>query len=419
MLPTDLPELATVRVLTPGGPYRVGDVVSVAYVSPTIGRLVAHDTASILENVRERTSLVPETISVSVVHAATPYVAGDVLTLSFIDPRVARIHPTVEVRAVNEDAFPTSHVAAPSLPDFASDRRITSERVTGSAMALSSIDHDSVLPANRIAPIPAMLDRNTGRNETASIALPNVSASPTEIELESTSRYADDTPSNKSGVRLRLHWTADRVRRFIQVVDKLFTVDRLGWYRHAFAMRLLLPDEISCGDPVADVEATRHLVALRAATVETLGRPLLAAFMPNFSVTSDWLDSLDNPAAARAVAGLREAIAPYVLDLSTSPVCAETSVTVGIVERCALEAQPASTVESLLPLFIASDSSNGALAERLGAYRRTLIDVFGQTAASAEAVRLNGMAVPNHSLDDRLWQLVGTVGESLGGLAVA
>jgi hypothetical protein len=29
------------------------------------------------------------------------------------------------------------------------------------------------------------------------------------------------------------------------------------------------------------------------------------------------------------------------------------------------------------------------------------------------------MAQPNHTLDDRLWQLVGAVGEHFGGLAVA
>ena len=201
--------------------------------------------------------------------------------------------------------------------------------------------------------------------------------------------------------------------------DKLFTVDRLGWYRHAFAMRLLVPDEVSCGDSEADREVAQHLRALRNATAETLGRPLLAAFMPNFSVTPEWLDTLDDPAAARALASVRDVVARYATDEPNPCESDDPGWTHGDVLRSHLTIAPLANVEAALPLLIANVSRFAAVTEKLTDYRRALIELFGQTAESVETVRLKQMAQPNHTLDDRLWQLVGTVGECFGGLAVA
>ncbi|MGH7728524.1 MAG: hypothetical protein ACREM2_07020, partial [Vulcanimicrobiaceae bacterium] len=220
------------------------------------------------------------------------------------------------------------------------------------------------------------------------------------------------------GARTRLDWSDERVKRFIAVVDKLFTVDRLGWYRHVLAMRLLVPDEIRCGERIVDVEAMRFLHALRAAAAETLGRPLLAAFMPNFSVGSGWLESLEVPAAARALAGLRDALVARI-DEPNEAFPDDPRTTTGIVARAAFLGAPAGSLDALLPVLIPSDSAHAALAERLSAYRAALIELFGATASSVEAVRLGAMTQPNHALDDRLWQLVGTVAEVFGGVAVA
>jgi hypothetical protein len=237
----------------------------------------------------------------------------------------------------------------------------------------------------------------------------------------STRSGRDASPSARatSGVRTRLLWSADRARRFVQVCDKLFTVDRLGWHRHALTMRLLIPDEVSCRDAIADREITEHLRVLRASALESLGRPLLAAFMPNFTVTPDWLDALDDPAATRALAALREIFAAHASDDAAGPVAKDPVWTEGEISCTELDGTPPTSCEALLPLLIANVSPLAAVTEKLTAYRRALIDLFGQTAGSAETVRLSHMAQPNHILDDRLWQLVGAVGEGFGGLPVA
>lgn len=449
MRPQDLPEIAIVRVLTAGGPYAVGEIVSVGYTSPTIGRLVAHGPGG--GNEALEPGLVPETISACVVRAAPPFATGNVLTLSFVDPRVARIHSIDErlrefvdrSRESDGRSCDTMNEDVVRHPDR--DREIDSATIEydfreHSAMGLprpiqQTADDDSDESSS--------FERTQGREEErvdrfgvhADVrAMPySVTSTAGDVQNSSGATRATERPaiaglrdvidrtatSRELGVHVRLFWGPDRVRRFIQVVDKLFTVDRLGWYRHAFTMRLLVPDELSCGDPVADREARGYLAELRAAAVETLGRPLLAAFMPNFVVTSEWLDSLDCPGTARALAGLRASIEPHVVDTVDIHNGDDPSVTTGIVTRRELTDQPASTLESLLPIFIASQTIDATFAKRLGDYRRALIDVFGQTAHSAEAVRLGGMAQPNHALDDRLWQLVGAVGESLGGLTIA
>jgi len=359
-LPADLPHLAIVRVLTSGGPYAAGDAVAVAFSSPTVGRLARCRGAGTPEAEAPSTALLPETISAKIELAAGPYQAGDLLTLSFVDPRVARLHPMLHS----------------TKPD------VTREFGESPLCALT----------------PAM----SLRGESPAITPPLPVAH-----------------QGSPGVGTRLSWERDRAQRFVQVCDKLFTVDRLGWYRHALVMRLLIPDEVTCGDANADREAMESLRVLRRAAVETLGRPLLAAFMPNFSVTAEWLDTLDDPATAGAVATLRAVIGDRTNDAAPRADLGDGSSTHGAIARSELGAAPTSTIEAFLPLLIAHIGTSDAVTERLTAYRSTLIELFGQTARSAEAVRLTQMAQPNHILDDRLWQLVGVVSECFGGLAVA
>jgi len=396
-----LPQVAIVVVSSAGGPYRTSDVLSLAFVEPTVGRLVSH-IAHEDNSPSGETPLVPDSISVRVLQAAGPYEAGSTLTLWFVDPSVARIAapPPASVAA----GEPSRGSACDAVRDDVS--RETESEPEPAASALrddaverSSAEIEAVLATRRMPATPPVVGGFTG---------------------QATSRGSDTSPSPERGVEIHLEWTSDRVRRFITVVDKLFTVERLGWYRHVLAMRLLVPDRIVCGDAPSDMEAMRHLHALRAASVETLGRPLLAAFMPNFAVTPDWLESIDSPAAARALAGVRAAIAPFVTDgVATTLAPSDQDWTVGRIVRSDYDRAPAASVEALMPVLIASESAHDELTHRLSAYRRTLGDVFGQTAGSAEAVRLGAMTQPNHSLDDRLWQLVGTVGETFGGLSVA
>jgi hypothetical protein len=158
---------------------------------------------------------------------------------------------------------------------------------------------------------------------------------------------------------------------------------------------------------------------LRAAATETLGRPLLAAFMPSFCVTAEWLETIDSAAIARALGDVRDAVLPHVAhaDFHSSELSDDASI--GILTPDRMAGAGSASVDALLPALIASRSANVALADCLESYRSALTDVFEQTARSAEAVRLGRMAEPNHVLDDRLWQLVGTVGATLGALAVA
>ena len=508
-IPNTLPDLAIVRALTAAGPFRVGQMISIAFATPTVGRLVPHDAQPLVQADSLDGAMVPETMSATVTYAAGPYGVGDVLTLSFIDPRVARIHPNLEHPASVVEARATPAVGETTQrldlqndlervdadwQDVAVSRDVSqqakpnateplvrsplesrpvnvhsgtsTESSESTHLAAGSDEGDRarctvVEPVNRDE--AQVVDVNGDAhgvdiNGDADVADVNHSARATNLDGDDTrprfdaavtsedatdfgeptltrdafenSEYAvrdgrvagatfDPHPTQPdAGVYVRLHWNRDRVRRFIQVVDKLFTVDRLGWYRHALAMRLLIPDEVTCGDPLGDIESMRHLHALRAAAVETLGRPLLAAFMPNFTVSAEWLGTIDSPAAARALAGLRDAVTPYVED-DVAPRADNPALTVGAIGRYELLGASAASVEALLPVLIPTASPNATLAARLGDYRRMLIAVFGQTARSSETVRLNQMAQPNHALDDRLWQLVGAVGEAFDGLAVA
>jgi len=455
-----LPHLAVVRVLTAGGPYRADDVLSLAFVEPTAGRLVPHAgfeaTLAPLE-----AAVVPESISVRILRAAAQYAVGTVLTLSFVDPAVARIHAqtfdgapllnpassTTDAPHVNRVAVEADFVRAAHSPTARASSVVNARNEPGGGdetpsfadgasaeFGRSDVREPALSWEPQVAPTAQTREPFVATAEHGDSAPPadvvtsEASGSSScdiaevrEVDVLQHARLAaNENRIATPGVEVRLEWTPERVRRFITVVDKLFTVERLGWYRHVLAMRLLVPDRITCGDAANDIETMRHLHALRAASVETLGRPLLEAFMPSFVVTAEWLQSLDSPSAARALAGVRNAIEPFVTaDSTPHGASVGATWTVGRIDRGDFLRAPATSVEALMPVLIASASVHRALGERLGAYRRTLIEVFGQTAQAAEAVRLGAMAQPNHSLDDRLWQLVSTIGETFGDRAVA
>jgi hypothetical protein len=403
----DFPQIVFVRVLTAGGPYAVGNTLSVAFVNPGVGRIAAHDApASDIEH-RTIDSLVPETISARVIRAAVPYALGSALTLSFVDPTIARIHatdtPDGRQRASNANPQTMASTIVEEAPP-------TREPIVHNAVAELSLP---IADEPIVATQPDVVEHAPA--QTIADFVPHIVP-----KIGSYARRVEGSePAARGGIRVRLDWNRDRVRRFVQVVDKLFAVDRLGWYRHVFAMRLLVPDVVVCGDTDTDVEALRHLHALRAASIEMLGRPLLAAFMPNFSVTPPWLDSLDKPAGVRALAGLRETLLPFATDDTLCEAELDPAWTTAAISAAELNAANASSIEALLPIFIPHASSNDDLSGKLGAYRSMLIEIFGQTTQSADAVRLNQMSQPNTALDDRLRHLARSVHETFGGLAVA
>ena len=317
--------------------YAPGDVLSIAYVRSGIGRLRCHDGRTVERNAA--TPSVPETISVGVLWDAPPYEAAQTLVLSFVDPSVARIHPLA----------PAAHGL---------------NALTGEVGQL-----EPPLPETSVVDAKPKPDRERPDDASPLGAAPEGSSVPA---------------LGKAGVEVRFSWSADRVRRFVQVCDKLFTVERLGWYRHSLAVRLLVPDEIVCFDEAARTEAARHLEILRAAVAETLGNPLLAAFMPNFAVTPAWLASLDTPDVALALTGLRGVVAQHAADVSAALVPNDDAVTTGSLTRAELLATPMACVEAGLALLVPHLATHAALTEALGAYRAKLGELFAQMAESPE-----------------------------------
>jgi hypothetical protein len=344
-----LPEIAIVRSLSAAGPYAPEQMLALAYSHDLAGRLSPLSEADYVAPDVGLT--VPDFLVVRVVRASAWFMAGDMLTLWFSDPLVVRI----------------ARSSAPASPFPATTPATTATIVPRSA---------SMALAPAVAPLP-----RAQREPTA------------------------------SGVRVRLRWTAERARRIIGVADRLFTIERLGWYRHVLAMRLLLPDDIVIDDEQRAREAASALHELRTGVVDALGRPLLAACMPNFAVSSDWLDTLDSAAAAKAAGRLLDVIAP---DLSTVATLSAHDVApdwlVGLVQ--ADEPIVFSSVDALLPLLIPTLSTVPAVTACLTEYRRALVELFGQTARAPEAVRLKQMVHPNHALDDRLWQLVAAIADA-------
>ncbi len=342
-----LAEIAILRVLTAGGPYSENDVLSVAFTNPGIGRLRCHDGRSF--EPRPPRGAVPDVVSTVVLCAAGPYAKEQRLTLSFLDPSLARIHP-IEAGL--------QRPALQEIPKLGTATASTPELVP------------------RVAPL---------------------------------SLAAVTTGTARLSVRLR--WTNDRVRRFVQVCDKLFTVERLGWYRHSLVLRLLVPDDVRCTDETVRAEAGQQLAMLRAAVGETLGNPLLAAFMPNFSVTPSWLESIETSDIARGLAAFRGVVGPHLAEDAQHSVHDFEGIdeTVGTFTRAELLATPFASIEAGLALLLPHASSVPSLAEPLGAYRAKLGDLFGQMADTPEKARLKQMTQSNHVLDDQLWQLVSAV----------
>ena len=339
----DFPEIAFVRVLTAGGPYPAGATLSVAFVTPGVGRLAAHDS-DVHGSASNDRALVPETISARVVRAAGPYRVGESLALSFVDPAIARIHVTSAPIDGGDRTMPSGgslvrdrRSSDAPLPAVVPAAAAPAASVSGGAMPATPAVHQSAAaqhatstvpgsapPARTIGlpPRPTAADANAvprsplGVQQSAAPAsapkaseprangtLPlSITLSPpiasqdggspsgTKAEREPvkfTAPFGSPTPPDagspktasveptgpsakpaavspianvditispetiaaivrpgtpaggvraaasrqRAGVRVRLDWNRDRVRRFVQVVDKLFTIDRLGWYR--------------------------------------------------------------------------------------------------------------------------------------------------------------------------------------------
>lgn len=344
----------------------------------------------------------PAIAVLEVLEGGGPYEAGELLSLASTSARTGRL-------LAHKAHQPQWTPGAAMIPEF------VNVRVLGASGAFSNGD---ILGLSFVDPSAVRIHGNYG-----CVASPLVRLEPNDTSIPTCAGMLDGDRSSscrslEPGVRVRAAWDSTRVRRFAQLIDRLFSVERLGWYRHTLTMRLLLPDRIVCANAGVSAEATRRLASLRSATAATLGAPLLAAFMPNFTVTPDWLQSFEDLATAKAVAALVEIIAPEV-----EGVCDENSAmieeTSGVINACEFHRAPAASVDALLPLLMPSSSKCTALSETLASYRRDLLELFAQAATSGEPVRFKQMSQPIPLLDDRLRALSEALRKSLATPSLA
>lgn len=344
------PSLAIVRVIVAGGPFAENEVLSLAFVDPTLARVVSHCVSSEPVGYERDTYAVPEVVAVSVLAGDGPYAAGEALTLAFVDPKRTRV-------------FRPPSVTTPPSPVALA--RVVALEITPPALVVTP-------PARGVAALG-----RTGE------------------------------------LCLSLRWTPEDARRFIAMTDKLFTVDRLGWYRHSLAARLLVADTLRLPDARASLEANAQLETLRNCASEALGAPLLAVFMPHFTVDKAWLASLEPPSLARSIAALRATLAPHLCERPVSEF-SDPAFLSGTILRAEWDGAPAASVEAFLALLIPQQAADANVTLRVGEYRAALLELFGQTAQTSPTVRLKTMTAANHVLDERLWNLAGALQDACG-----
>jgi hypothetical protein len=321
----DIPHGALGRVVSPAGPYRVGDVVSLAYLEPHVARIIPHEPRP--EFVAR--AVVPEVMSVVVLRASAAFAPGDEVIASFSDPEFARLH-LLGSRTVARDSAPP-------------------------VVEVSAVATDLVARAPLV---------------------PEPSTEATDDELAT------------SPVVLIGNWTERRRRQALSVIDKLFTIEKLGWYRHAFVVRLLVADDLVARAPVVAAIA-EAFADFRSGASEALGGPLLESYVPGFVVDAPWLERLSGYAVLDARRRLAEAWSQtFEGDLGT-------------------------TIESSAAALIATDASDPRLIDALRDYKASTFDAFERVAGAPDAVRFGTMTEPNVVLDDRLWKLASALFDSL------
>jgi len=239
-----------------------------------------------------------------------------------------------------------------------------------------------------------------------------------EKEANLAKKKEEDTASREEMRRNRAllaTYTSERdieeARRFIAVVDKLFTVERLGWHRHTLAMRLLLPDNIVLGRQSSH-DVLSLLESLRTAATEALNVPLLTAFMPHFSADATWLASLETPALLAAATTLHDLIERQGGVEFEAP--RNTPELIGSIAPEEWASWASAGTNAFLALLWPNGARHPAVAQRLTDYRSALLELLGQMAQAPTAVQSSQMAQSNPVLDDRLWNLAGAFQDAWG-----
>jgi hypothetical protein len=339
--------------------------------------------------------IVPQLAVVRVTMGGGPYRTDDLLTLAFVDPEVARL---LKHGDANERE-PFRDVPDPLVPETISVEVVRSAppHERNARLLLSFIDPT----LTRVFPANGTTQHIEPAQGPASI--------PEALPQPLKTRAAETLPAAHA-VLCYARWNEPEARRFIAVVDKLFTIDRLGWYRHVLAMRLLLPDEILLSETERSTEATIHLASLRTAAADALNAPLLAVYMPHFTIDGEWLRSIETPAMSSAVSGLRELLNRTIANVEIP----EVSELSGTIARDEWLRWGCGGLDAFLALLLPNRARQVSVAQRLSDYRSALLELFGQMEQAPPAVRMNHMTQANHLLDDRLWNLAGAFQDAWG-----
>jgi len=344
-----IPQVLFARVLAGGGPYREHEVLSIAFVDASLARLLAHSQAG--DDWPDRNG--HERSGDDCFHTIPETIVVEVLT-----------------------------GAGPHTKD---DR-----------LVLSFVD-------------PQVARVVTGVDPTLK---PKASLSLAPGDQTATTRPISDRVLAPRAILLFERWNEHEARRFIAVVDKLFTVERLGWHRHALAMRLLLPDNLVLGSLQSSHDVLSQLESLRAAAAEALNAPLLAAFMPHFSADATWLASLETPALLAAAATLHDLIERQGGVEFEAP--RNTPELIGSIAPEEWASWRSAGTNAFLALLLPNRARHPAVAQRLTDYRSALLELLGQMAQAPPAVQSSQMAQSNPVLDDRLWNLAGAFQDAWG-----
>lgn len=345
-------------------------------------------------------SIVPQVALARVLSSGGPYRENEILSVAFVDASLARLAPH---REGDGEGFDRAEARTPKGAPRTVPETIVVEVLTDAEphakhdrLVLSFVDPQVARVVSGVmTPLPILRQALDLQPRRQDVVAPIVETVPTA-----------------RAVLLFERWNEHEARRFIAVVDKLFTVERLGWYRHALAMRLLLPDTIVLGGSARSLEAISHLDLLRAAANEALNAPLLAAFMPHFNLDAAWLASIETPALLGAAAALREIVdrqhgvgvdAPHAMPDLIGGIAHEEWTRWG-----------GADTEAFLALLFPSGGRHPGVAQRLSDYRTALLELFGQMAQAPGPVRSNQMAQSNPLLDDRLWNLAGAFQDAWG-----
>jgi hypothetical protein len=339
----------------------------------------------------------PQLALLNVLSDGGPYRRDDKLSLAFSDAAICRVaaHYDLGSRAKRPDA---SVVPDAILATF--------------LISASPYERDETVVIAFIDPALGRIVRIAPASPPPPLAMPEPFDAIEQIAEQLEAPASQPASSRAASLLLLLRWSADDARRFIAVVDKLFTVDRLGWYRHTLALRLLLADALVLNGEVS-TEAKRRLETVRTIAADALNAPLLSAFMPQFSIDAAWLDSIEPPSLGKAVAALRKCIEPYLCE-DAADISGDDAMLQGTILRREWDAASATSLDAFLPLLIPCNALDRTVAQRLLEYRTALLELFGQMAQTSRTVRLKQMTVSNHVLDERLWNLAGAFQDAFG-----